>query len=304
MKNSNTQWWKPGKDHKEIPDKSEIKNSNSDNQSSKQVLEDNAGSSSSPTKSKERKSTFKGITNKLFGNAIKSIVKQKKGESAPKTSEDSWNFDEEEFEEEKGWRDILSKLKNMNPFQNVKYDKKDVSYHGVRSRATKMWKEVQLLEIQVNAAHERGDIEKFNYLTEKRDKMKIMAKSQNMRDSYILYKARNKGINNRYTIDIHDQQRREGIMIVKINLWLAYNLKGIKVLNIITGYGSKTGKKVLKDETIALLNKKGIDFEEKCKGGVIRIHIDPNRHFTLSDSDVEDDDNCGDEYNNDDTWCN
>ncbi|KAL2898726.1 hypothetical protein RDABS01_033475 [Bienertia sinuspersici] len=114
-----------------------------------------------------------------------------------------------------------------------------------------------------------------------------MAREADEKASMQIFKARNKGIENALTIDLHGQHVKPAIRLVKLHLLFGTYISSVQYLRVITGCGSSgVGKSVVKQSVINLLKKEGIAWSEENQGTVV-IRLDGPREFSFLDSESD-----------------
>ncbi|KAJ7964183.1 putative Smr domain-containing protein [Quillaja saponaria] len=198
------------------------------------------------------------------------------------------------------WRNIVTKFQSLGPQFDVcptaaepqqhTYAKGE-EYHVLRKDAKRHWDSMRSYYHKAATSYTKGDRQYASYLSEQGKVQTKLAQKAEERASHDIFKARNKGIENVITIDLHGQHVKQGIRMLKLHLLFGTYVPSIQVLRVITGCGSHgVGRSKLKQSVIKLLEKEGIEWSEENRGTVL-IKLTGYREFSFLDSDSGSDSN-------------
>ncbi|KAM1494817.1 hypothetical protein ACFXTI_029144 [Malus domestica] len=197
------------------------------------------------------------------------------------------------------WKNVATKLQSLAPGYNVctsgaaeaqqdTYVKGD-EYHGFRGTAKEHWDSVRSYYQKAATAYSRGAREHAGYLAEQGRIQTKLAQVADERASQEIFKARNKGIENVITIDLHGQHVKQAMKLLKIHLLFGTYAQSVQFLRVITGYGSHDyGKSKLKQSVIELVENEGIQWSEENRGAVL-IKLGSHREFSFLDAESDPD---------------
>ncbi|XP_015873794.3 SMR domain-containing protein At5g58720 isoform X1 [Ziziphus jujuba] len=197
------------------------------------------------------------------------------------------------------WRNVAKKLQSLGPQFDVYpssnadqqqdvYAKGD-EYHAFRKNATQHWDSVRSCYQKAATAHSKGSREYAAYLSDQGRAHKKLAREADEQASKDIFIARNKGIENVITIDLHGQHVKQAMGLLKMHLLFVSYVQTVQILRVITGCGTHgVGKSKLKQSVIKLLEKEGIGWSEENRG-VVLVKLDGKKEFSFlnAESDSE-----------------
>ncbi|XP_009374241.2 SMR domain-containing protein At5g58720 [Pyrus x bretschneideri] len=195
------------------------------------------------------------------------------------------------------WKNVATKLQSLAPGYNVctsgaaeaqqdTYVKGD-EYHAFRGTAKEHWDSMRSYYQKAATAYSRGAREHAGYLAEQGRIQTKLAQVADERASQEIFKARNKGIENVITIDLHGQHVKQAMKLLKMHLLFGTYAQSVQFLRVITGYGSHDyGKSKLKQSVIELVENEGIQWSEENRGAVL-IKLGSHREFSFLDAESD-----------------
>eukprot|EP00268_Persea_americana_P069422 TRINITY_DN9861_c0_g1_i5.p1 TRINITY_DN9861_c0_g1~~TRINITY_DN9861_c0_g1_i5.p1 ORF type:complete len:508 (+),score=146.18 TRINITY_DN9861_c0_g1_i5:378-1901(+) len=174
------------------------------------------------------------------------------------------------------------------PKQDNGHAKED-DYQVLRTAARQHWDTTKSFYQRAATAYSRGERGHAAYLSEQGRFYHRKAREADEKASQEIFEVRNKDIKNAFTIDLHGQQVKQAIRLLKLHLILFTHIPSIQFLTVITGCGSHgVGKETIKQSVIGLVKKEGIEWSEKNRGAIV-IRLDGRKEFSFlqSDSDSE-----------------
>ncbi|GLT27276.1 hypothetical protein SLA2020_022860 [Shorea laevis] len=195
------------------------------------------------------------------------------------------------------WRSVVKKMQSLGPGFDVctssvsepqqgSYAKGD-EYHVFRKTAKEHWDSMRTCYQKAAEAHSKGKFEYAAYLSDQGKIQNKLARAADEKASQDIFKARNKGIENVITIDLHGQHVKQAMRLLKLHLLLGNYVPSIQTLRVITGCGSRgVGKSVLKQSVIELLEVEGIEWSEENRGTLL-IEFDGYREFSFLDTESD-----------------
>ncbi|KAL9263782.1 SMR domain-containing protein [Drosera capensis] len=137
---------------------------------------------------------------------------------------------------------------------------------------------------QAAVAHSNGAREYSSYLSDQAKLQIQQARKEDEKASMEIFNARNKGVENVITIDLHGQHVKQAIRLVKLHLLFGTCISSVRCLRVITGCGTgRLGKSKLKESVISLLDRESIQWKEENRGAVV-ISLNGPREFSFLDS--------------------
>lgn len=168
--------------------------------------------------------------------------------------------------------------------QQVNYAK-GAEYQALKEPASHHWDSVKSCYQKAAVAHSNGAREYASYLSDQAKLQIQQARKEDEKASMEIFNARNKGVENVITIDLHGQHVKQAIRLVKLHLLFGTCISSVRYLRVITGCGSGgLGKSKLKESVISLLDRESIQWKEENRGAVV-IRLDGPREFSFLDSD-------------------
>ncbi|KAK4791342.1 hypothetical protein SAY86_031755 [Trapa natans] len=185
------------------------------------------------------------------------------------------------------WRNIAKKMSSLSSGTHIGSNIAEPSvgeeYESYRKEAQHHWDSMRSTYQKAATAYSKGEKSYAAYLSDQGKQYSKMRQQADERASQEIFRARNKSIENLITIDLHGQQAKEAIRILKLHLLVP----SIKKLRVITGFGSHgAGKATLKERAIKLMKKEGIEYVEENLGTLL-LKLDQPRDFSFLDSDSE-----------------
>ncbi|XP_021909886.1 SMR domain-containing protein At5g58720 isoform X2 [Carica papaya] len=147
------------------------------------------------------------------------------------------------------WRNVAKKMQSLGPGFDVytssvaeleqdTYVKGD-EYHAFRKTANQHWGSMRSYYRKAARAHSNGEQGYAAYLSDQGKTENKLAWKADERASHNIFKARNRGIENVITIDLHGQHVKQAMKILKMHLILGSYVPSVQTLRVITGCGSK-----------------------------------------------------------------
>ncbi|OVA02691.1 Smr protein/MutS2 C-terminal [Macleaya cordata] len=170
--------------------------------------------------------------------------------------------------------------------ENTEYAEGE-EYHVFREAAKCHWEKMRSYHQKAATAFSRGQKDYAAYLSEQGRVENKRAREADEKASRKIFEARNKGIKNVITIDLHGQHVEQAIRAVKVHLVFMMHTSSVQLLRVITGCG--VGKGTVKQSVIRLAEKAGAEWREEENQGVVAIKLVGQREcdFLESDSDPE-----------------
>ncbi|KAI4305255.1 hypothetical protein L6164_028630 [Bauhinia variegata] len=204
----------------------------------------------------------------------------------------------EHDKETMNWRNVVKKMQSLGPkfdfcpqnaeTQQRNYAKGD-EYNVFREDAKKHWDSMRSCYQKAAAAYTKGERAYAAYLSDQGKEQIKRAKKAEAKASHDIFVARNKGIENVLTIDLHGQQVKPAMRMLKLHLLFGSYVPSVRILRVITGCGSHgMGKSKLKQLVIKLLEKEAVEWSEENRGTVL-IKLNGYREFSFLDKDNDSD---------------
>ncbi|QCD78002.1 hypothetical protein DEO72_LG1g1631 [Vigna unguiculata] len=241
------------------------------------------------------------LSNSMVDSSISSECA--KSDIPQKVLESLFNFPKsaEHDKDSMNWRNVVKKIQSLGPGFNVSplvaesqqraYAKRD-EYHVFREDSNQQWDSVKSYYKKAATAYSKGDRSYAAYLSDQGKEQTKQAQKADTRASHDIFVARNKGIENVITIDLHGQHVKPAMRMLKLHLLFGSYVPSVQRLRVITGCGSHGfGKSKLKQSVIELLQREAIEWREENQGTVL-IKLSGWREYrfvdTNSDSDSTD----------------
>ncbi|XP_061345890.1 SMR domain-containing protein At5g58720 isoform X2 [Gastrolobium bilobum] len=198
------------------------------------------------------------------------------------------------------WRNVVKKMQFLGPGfdacphvaesqQNT--NAKGDEYHVFREDAKQEWDSVKSYYQKAATAYTKGDRAYAAFLSDQGKEQTKLAQKADTKASHDIFVARNKGIENVITIDLHGQHVKPAMRMLKLHLLFGSYIPSVQTLRVITGCGSHgVGKSKLKQSVISLLKKEAIEWSEENRGTVL-IKLNGWREFSFLDTDSDSDSN-------------
>ncbi|KAL9320044.1 hypothetical protein ACSQ67_011883 [Phaseolus vulgaris] len=162
-------------------------------------------------------------------------------------------------------------------------------YHVFREDSNQQWDSVKSYYKKATTAYTKGDRAYAAYLSDQGKEQTKLAQKADTRASHDIFIARNKGIENVITIDLHGQHVKQAIRMLKLHLLFGSYVPSVQTLRVITGCGSHGfGKSKLKQSVIELLGREAIEWREENQGTVL-IKLNGWREYSFLDSNSDSD---------------
>ncbi|CAK8565930.1 unnamed protein product [Lathyrus sativus] len=196
------------------------------------------------------------------------------------------------------WRNIAKKMQSMGPgfvtCPNVaepqqRAHTKGEEYHAFREGARQQWDSVKCYFQKAATAYTNGDRGYAAYLSDQGKEQTKVAQKADTKASHDIFVARNKGIENVITIDLHGQHVKPAMRMLKLHLLFGSYVPSVQMIRVITGCGSHGfGKSKLKQSVTKLLDEESIEWSEENRGTVL-IKLNGWREFSFLDADSDSD---------------
>ncbi|WZY81069.1 hypothetical protein YC2023_027453 [Brassica napus] len=139
-------------------------------------------------------------------------------------------------------------------------------------------------------AYSKGGRAHAAYLSDKGRAASKLAQRADERASQDIFVARNKGIENMITIDLHGQHVKQAMRLLKMHLLLGAYVPSIQTLRVITGCGSHGfGKSKVKQSVTKLLEREGVGYCEENRGTLLIKLEGCSREFSFIDTESDSD---------------
>lgn len=197
------------------------------------------------------------------------------------------------------WRNVVKKMQSLGPAVDV-FPSIDAlpqqnnyangeEYHLLRESAKRHWNSRTSYYQKAAAAYSKGERGYAAYLSDQGRIQTKLAQEADKKASQDIFKARNKGITNVITIDLHGQHVKQAMRVLKLHLLFGTYVRSIQTLRVITGCGSRgLGKSKVKQAVTRLLENEGIEWSEENQG-VLLIKIDGYKEYSFPDIDSDTD---------------
>lgn len=195
------------------------------------------------------------------------------------------------------WRNVVKKMQSLGPavdvFPSIDAQQNNYAngeeYHLLRESAKRHWNSRASYYQKAAAAYSKGERGYAAYLSDQGRMETKLAQEADKKASQDIFKARNKGITNVITIDLHGQHVKQAMKVLKLHLLFGTYVRSIQTLRVITGCGGRgLGKSKVKQAVTRLLENEGIEWSEENQG-VLLIKIDGCKEFSFPDIDSDTD---------------
>ncbi|TKY47154.1 Smr domain-containing protein YPL199C [Spatholobus suberectus] len=197
------------------------------------------------------------------------------------------------------WRNVVKKIQSLGPGFNISphvaesqqrtYARGD-EYHVFREDSKQHWDSVKSYYKKAATSYTKGNRAYAAYLSDQGKEQTKLAQKADTKASHDIFVARNKGIENVITIDLHGQHVKQAMRMLKLHLLLSY-VPSVQTLRVITGCGSHgIGKSKLKQSVINLLDREAIEWREENRGTVL-IKLNGWREYSFLDTNSDSDSN-------------
>ncbi|XP_027190674.1 SMR domain-containing protein At5g58720 isoform X2 [Cicer arietinum] len=157
------------------------------------------------------------------------------------------------------WRNIAKKMQSLGPGVDVcpnvaepqqRAYTKGEEYHMYREDARQQWDSVKSYFQKAATAYTKGDRGYAAYLSDQGKEQTKVAQKADTKASHDIFLARNKGIENVITIDLHGQHVKPAMRMLKLHLLFGSYVPSVQMIRVITGCGSHgVGKSKLKQSS-------------------------------------------------------
>ncbi|VVB16505.1 unnamed protein product [Arabis nemorensis] len=194
------------------------------------------------------------------------------------------------------WRNVAKKMQSLgidassSSGEESRPDTfvKDDGYHALRKGANDQWNVTKSYYQKAAEAYSKGGRAHAAYLSDKGRTASKLAQRADERASQDIFVARNKGIENVITIDLHGQHVKQAMKLLKLHLLFGSYVPSIQTLRVITGCGSHGfGKCKVKQSVVKLLEREGVRYCEENRGTLL-IKVEAcNREFSFLDTESD-----------------
>ncbi|TXG74392.1 hypothetical protein EZV62_002971 [Acer yangbiense] len=194
------------------------------------------------------------------------------------------------------WRNVVKKLQSLGPQFDVPSSVTESQqetcadgdeYQAFRKGSNQHWDSMKSCYQKATEAYSKGKREYAAYLSDKGKTQTRLARVADEKASHDIFKARNKGIENVITIDLHGQHVKPAMKLFKLHLVLGSFVPSVQTLRVITGCGTHgVGKSKLKQSVVKILENEGLRWSEENRGTVL-IKLEGYREFSFLDSDSD-----------------
>ncbi|XP_075519676.1 SMR domain-containing protein At5g58720-like [Primulina tabacum] len=189
------------------------------------------------------------------------------------------------------WRNVVKKLTSLGQRsetgdgeQQKTVQANGDEYLALRSTAKQHWESMKSYYQKATTAFANGEKEHAAYLSEQGRSHNKMAREADEKASQDIFTARNKSIENVITIDLHGQNVKQAMRLLKLHLLFGAYVRSVRSFKVITGCGSHgLGKSKVKSSVVNLLKKEGIAWSE-VNQGMLFIRLDGQRDFGFLDA--------------------
>ncbi|XP_013732376.2 SMR domain-containing protein At5g58720 isoform X2 [Brassica napus] len=196
------------------------------------------------------------------------------------------------------WRNVAKKMQSLGidtssssgeGSQPENYGMDD-GYHELRKGANDQWNVTKSYYQKAAEAYSKGGRAHAAYLSDKGRAASKLAQRADERASQDIFVARNKGIENMITIDLHGQHVKQAMRLLKMHLLLGAYVPSIQTLRVITGCGSHGfGKSKVKQSVTKLLEREGVAYCEENRGTLLIKLEGCSREFSFLDTESDSD---------------
>ncbi|RZB50934.1 SMR domain-containing protein isoform C [Glycine soja] len=164
-------------------------------------------------------------------------------------------------------------------------------WDSVKSYYTKLRTYKGAIILQAATAYTKRERAYAAYLSDQGKEQTRLAQKADTKASHDIFIARNKGIENMITIDLHGQHVKQAMRMLKLHLLFGSYVPSVQTLRVITGCGSHgVGKSKLKQSVINLLDREAIEWREENQGTVL-IKLSGWREYSFLDTSSDSDSN-------------
>ncbi|KAL5164485.1 SMR domain-containing protein [Glycine soja] len=164
-------------------------------------------------------------------------------------------------------------------------------YHVFREDSKQQWDSVKSYYTKAATAYTKRERAYAAYLSDQGKEQTRLAQKADTKASHDIFIARNKGIENMITIDLHGQHVKQAMRMLKLHLLFGSYVPSVQTLRVITGCGSHgVGKSKLKQSVINLLDREAIEWREENQGTVL-IKLSGWREYSFLDTSSDSDSN-------------
>ncbi|KAJ0261444.1 Smr domain-containing protein [Hirschfeldia incana] len=186
------------------------------------------------------------------------------------------------------WREVAKKMQSLGIDASTSV--KDDGYHELRKGANDQWNVTKSYYQKAAEAYSKGGRAHAAYLSDKGRTASKLAQRADERASQDIFVARNKGIENVITIDLHGQHVKQAMKLLKMHLLLGAYIPSFQTLRVITGCGSHGfGKSKVKQSVTKLLEREGVGYCEENRGTLLIKLEGCSREFSFLDTECDPD---------------
>ncbi|KFK27403.1 hypothetical protein AALP_AA8G378400 [Arabis alpina] len=191
------------------------------------------------------------------------------------------------------WRNVAKKMQSLGIDASSSSGEeslpvKDDGYHELRKGANDQWNVTKSYYQKAAEAYSKGGRAHAAYLSDRGRTASKLAQRADERASQDIFVARNKGIENVITIDLHGQHVKQAMKLLKLHLLFGSYVPSIQTLRVITGCGSHGfGKSKVKQSVVKLLEREGVRYCEENRGTLLVKVEGCSKEFSFLDTESD-----------------